>query len=147
MNDVGNLSFQKLDEQMGKSLLPESEEANEWPLEAWYRSVYKKAFNDFDALDLSRSCQQHIHLDYIVPYSLSVLEYEPLVGDWFDGQLLLALFGLSIRYWQMHPDQAKTLLEIASSTLSHPEHDVDDPELYSKLSQVSTDLEKHLVTT
>ena len=59
---------------------------------------------------------QKISLAVLVPRALALLASDPLVeGDFYPGDLLVAVMRLPLEYWAAHPGQAATLREIASA--------------------------------
>ncbi|MCW5650244.1 MAG: hypothetical protein KIS62_10895 [Ramlibacter sp.] len=57
---------------------------------------------------------QDVGTKYVVPLALKFLEAEPLVeGDYYAGDLLLALFRLQTAYWSGNQEEFKQLLTVA----------------------------------
>jgi hypothetical protein len=81
----------------------------EYPLEAWYRSVRDLPLDELTTEDLSRALRQNIHLDHIVPLALKILGAEPLAGEMYDGELLVSLKAVPPRYWSRHEDERRSL--------------------------------------
>jgi hypothetical protein len=59
---------------------------------------------------------QQVGLDVLVPLALARLEENPLAeGDFYPGDLLVAVLRVPPPYWQSHPDEAARLRTVAGS--------------------------------
>jgi hypothetical protein len=109
MNDKSRqLTFAILDKEKGISELP-SVSGEEFPLPAWYRSIREVPLEKLSLEDVCKACRQKIHLEYIIPLSLEILESEPLAGEIYEGELLVSLKSAPKEYWLKHTDQANSL--------------------------------------
>lgn len=78
------------------------------------------------AEDLRLLIGQKIGVDVLVPRALALLADDPLVeGDFYPGDLLVAVMRLPASYWQEHGDQAETLRKIAES-VRDPDNELRD---------------------
>ena len=73
------------------------------------QTVYElrhKAVGAMDAEDFRVMLLQQESVDVLVPVALTHLEQNPLVeGDFYPGDLLVAVLKIPQAYWQQHPDQ------------------------------------------
>jgi hypothetical protein len=66
--------------------------------------------------DLRVLIAQRLGLDVLVPLALARLEVNPLAeGDFYPGDLLVAVLRVAPAYWQSHPGEAARLRTIAGS--------------------------------
>lgn len=72
---------------------------------------------------------QEFSLNYLLPIALDVLKTSPLAeGDYYEGDLLVAVLAVNATFWEQHPDllaELTTILEahkdkIGSSDLKLP---------------------------
>jgi len=56
-------------------------------------------------------------LDQIIPIALDLLEADPLAGEFFDGELLVAMKAVSMAYWRDNRTQRDRLLDIIHSCM------------------------------
>lgn len=76
--------------------------------------------------DLRLLIGQKVGIDVLVPRALAILADDPLVeGDFYPGDLLVAVMKLPMTYWQNHGDQAATLRKIADS-VEDPDDELQD---------------------
>lgn len=62
---------------------------------------------------------QGIGTDYLVPIALTFVETDPLMeGDFYPGDLLLALFRVEADYWAKHPQLRTRLVRVAKQASS-----------------------------
>ena len=90
------LTFRELD---GDEPLPDPQ----WPLEHWYIRVRDIKIAELSAGDLARAVRQDVFVSEILPDCLALLRHEPLIGEMYDGELLVALAKYSERFWEGHP--------------------------------------------
>ena len=108
-------------------------------LDDWYRSVRDTPISELDDGDLSRACRQCLYLDHIVPLAVARLEQEPLAGDIFDGELLVAMKMIPTSFWMNDQRYSEQLLRVVNQAkeLSDDEDIVDDAdELAEKIRTV-----------
>ena len=66
--------------------------------------------------DLRVLTAQRVSLEVVVPLALARLEENPLAeGDFYPGDLLVAVLRVPPPYWQSHPDEAARLRTVAGS--------------------------------
>lgn len=85
-----------------------------WPLEIWYEEVRDTPLSEMDIEDLVRACRQHLYPEEIVPLCLEKLEKNPLVGDLYDGEMVVALKEVDKKYWLNHSEDKKRLLRLSA---------------------------------
>ncbi len=70
----------------------------------------KKPVGQFTVEDLRIMIGQEIGLPFLVPLALEVLEREPLAeGDFYPGDLLKSLLGVSGEFWHREPEWRERL--------------------------------------
>ena len=73
----------------------------------------------FTIEDLRLMIGQEIGLEYLVPLAIEHLEANPFVeGDYYPGDLLASVVGMSVDFWTTHSDLRLKLLGIASKAVS-----------------------------
>jgi hypothetical protein len=105
------MTFAELDRQAGDPPLEPAKE-EEYPLPAWYRSIYHKPLAEFSSSDISRACRQKIHLQQIVPMAIQLLDQDVAAGDIYPGEMLAALGLVPASFWPDNQQLKNELLEI-----------------------------------
>jgi CDI immunity proteins len=82
-------------------------------LEEWYCRIRDIPIDSFDTEDLCRACRQKMYVDYVVPAALACLEEDPLAGELYDGELLVAMKSIPYRYWMENDESAARLIRVA----------------------------------
>ena len=73
-------------------------------------ALRRRPVGELDVEDLRILLGQRIAPTVLVPLALDVLERDPLAeGDYYPGDLLVALLGVPAGHWLRHPDQAERL--------------------------------------
>ncbi|MDR1191336.1 MAG: hypothetical protein LBK60_06705 [Verrucomicrobiales bacterium] len=116
-------TFASLDHQKGVAPLP-MQQGEEWPLPAWYRSVYDTPLDQLTITDLSRAVGQQLHVEQLMPLVIERLKVDPLAGEWFDGQLLASLCSVTHAYWKTHPNDWVILKKIINTAWNNLPEDV-----------------------
>ena len=104
--DIGDLTFRDLDENIDLQT-PTS------ALEKWYIDVRDIKLKMLTVGQLARACRQDVFSEFIVPFCLNELENDPLAGDMYDGELVLALKKEHQSYWRDHPIEREKYLKFA----------------------------------
>lgn len=107
INDT-NLSLSDLDRLAGLPPLPPKME-EEYPLPAWHRSVYHKPLKNFSVEDLVKACREKLHPEQVIALVIERLTREPLVGEYYDGELLVSLCSVGSGYWKTHVEQTAVM--------------------------------------
>ncbi len=107
------------------------------PLERWYRSVRDKPIGEFSYNDLCKACRQELYPEAVIPRVIEVLRKDPLAGEKYDGEMLVALKSINRQFWAIHPSQAKEIATIARSVIGQV-----DSELQTELEELIALLEK-----
>jgi hypothetical protein len=110
-------TFADLDRNLGILELP-ADSAGEFPLQAWYRSIWHTPLKKLSIGDLCRACGQSIHLQHVVPLAIVAFEREPFEGDLYEGQLASSLAKIPCQFWTRNPSLAAICHHIARSVLS-----------------------------
>jgi contact-dependent growth inhibition (CDI) system CdiI-like immunity protein len=84
----------------------------------------RKPLADFEVGDLRVAIRQEIGpLHRLVPRAVEVLETNPLVeGDYYPGELLLAVLNVDKSYWQAHVDEWSDVNFIADNVMQACEY-------------------------
>lgn len=136
MSSDGN-SFADLDRSAG--IDPPSEQiGEEMPLPAWHRSIYCTPINEFGIEDLSKATRQRLHPEAVVPVVIARLRENPLVGEFFDGELLVSLRSVDPTFWFTHGHLARSAWEIVNGAWEDIPDDVksDAKELLRVLEEL-----------
>ncbi len=104
---------------------------NNSPLDDWYCRIRDTPITEFNDEDLCRACRQAIHMDHVVPIAAAHLEEEPLAGDMYDGELIVAMRSIPANYWMSDLPNLERILWVAGRVkqLSNDKdilHDVDE---------------------
>lgn len=75
---IGNINMTKEPEQQS-------------PLELWFERIIDVPLEKLTVEDLCRAIRQNLCIDQLMPRVLEVLTKEPLVGEYYDGELIAAL--------------------------------------------------------
>ena len=103
------------------------------PLEIWYRSVRDKPISQFTYNDLCKACRQGLYPEVMVPVAIENLRKEPLAGESYDGELIVAMKSVDSNFWLAHASLALEVASIAKFITEQVE-----PELRSKLAALTT---------
>lgn len=95
-------------------------------LDEWYKSIRNTPITDFGDGDLSRACRQQLYLNHVVPIAVERLKSQPLAGDMYDGELLVAMKSISIDYWRTDQESARQLFAIAQEAKLLVDEDIAD---------------------
>jgi hypothetical protein len=105
-------------------------------LTRWYDAVRDKPLSDFSDEDLCRAVRQELHLGYVLPMAMARLSQQPLAGDMYDGELLVAVASIAVDVWQKHQhmaaDMRRILAQIGVVT--------DDEHVIAALEKLRTEL-------
>ncbi|WP_285482780.1 contact-dependent growth inhibition system immunity protein [Amycolatopsis sp. NBRC 101858] len=76
----------------------------------------RKPIGDLDVEDLRLLLLQRVGIELLVPLTLSRLEREPLAeGDYYPGDLLVALLKIPPEHWRRHPDRLRRATSVAAA--------------------------------
>jgi hypothetical protein len=76
----------------------------------------RKPIGQLDAEELRVLLGQRTGVDALVPYALAVVERDPLAeGDYYPGDLLVAILQLPADHWARNAEEAKRLTKIVST--------------------------------
>jgi hypothetical protein len=109
--NTSHITFAELDRLNGIPLLSAAKE-EEFPLPAWYRSIYQIPLCELGVEDICKACRQNIHLEYVVPIALTQLQADVLDGELYDGELLVSLRFVPPTFWSQYVDQRVVLSNI-----------------------------------
>lgn len=94
------------------------------PLQAWYLAVRQKPICEFDDEDLCIACRQQLFEEYVVPVAISRLKENPLAGEKYDGELIVALNCVSAKYWRANSQNARSAQILLSSLANEFDDDL-----------------------
>jgi hypothetical protein len=114
------VTFRSLESDADRRLIADSGNS---PLESWYRRVRDTPLDKLNSGDLSRACRQQLYPTAVVPIAIAKIEKEPLAGELYDGELLVALKSVSRDYWSAHSAEAFGIASIAKSILEQVDPD------------------------
>ncbi len=129
-------TFRQRESQKGQEIFASSGNS---PLEAWYRAIRDERVEDFTPGDLSRAIRQQLFPETVVPVAIETLKKDPLAGEMYDGELLLALDSVPKPYWTAHPAQASAVVSLAELQL-----ELVDTDLRPKLRALRESLQRAL---
>lgn len=112
------LTFSELDKRKGVPPL-ESAQGEEFPLPAWYRAVYTIPLGNLSSSDLARACRQKIHLETVIPVSISMLRENPLAGDFWEGELMVAVASIPSPAWDSFEELKTEAKNIGKNVIMH----------------------------
>lgn len=73
-------------------------------------ALRSKPLDSLDVEDLRILIGQEVGLDHLMPLALRVLEADPLAeGDFYPGDLLVAVLRVGHEYWERHPDEDESI--------------------------------------
>jgi hypothetical protein len=76
----------------------------------------RKPIGDLGVEDLRLLLLQRVSIELLVPLALSRLEPEPLAeGDFYPGDLLVAVLKIPSAYWQAHPDELHRAVQLVEA--------------------------------
>jgi contact-dependent growth inhibition (CDI) system CdiI-like immunity protein len=85
-------------------------------LTATVHELRRRPVDQLGIEDLRVLVAQQVGLDVVVPIALARLEENPLAeGDFYPGDLLVAVLRVAQTYWRSHPDEAARLRSVADS--------------------------------
>lgn len=116
-----NLTFRQLESSEDRELVARSGTS---PLETWYKAVRDKPIVKFSVEDLCRACRQQIFPEAVIPIAIERLSKEPLAGEMYDGELIVAMSNIAKAYWITHPSQAIEVTAIAQSIMPQVDDDL-----------------------
>lgn len=97
-----------------------STHVGESALDNWYRSIRDIPVADLSIGDIARCVRQGLFPDNIVPLAMMRLHDDPLVGEMYDGELLVSLRSISETFWRQKDDLRTQLQNIISGIdMSH----------------------------
>lgn len=77
---------------------------------------------DLDAEDLRLLLAQQLGLDILIPRTLTLLEQDPLLeGDYYPGDVLVALLKVPSSYWSAKPAQLARVKQVIASLVDNPD--------------------------
>jgi hypothetical protein len=86
-------------------------------LEEWYVSVRDTPIRDLSVGDLARAIRQKLFLHALVPLVVERPTADPLAGDIYDGELLVALRNIPKAFWMQRVDLRDGLASVLSKVV------------------------------
>jgi hypothetical protein len=82
-------------------------------------ALRRKPIGQFGVEELRVLLSQQVSSDILVPHALDALERSPFAeGDYYPGDLLVAVLKLPGDYWEQHSDQAQRAEQITATVTS-----------------------------
>ena len=134
MNGTKAITFRTVAQQSGIGI--EEPFHLEYPLQAWFASVYDKPLDSLSEGDLARAIRQQLFLEYVVPICLQLLSKDPLAGEYYEGELLQALQSVPSKYWLQHVHMRQLLQGIVKTVYNN----TNDRELQQELNNLEAKL-------
>lgn len=106
-------------------------QGDKWPLEEWYDRVRSIPLSQIPVGDLATAIRQEVWVEEVTPLAVRMLEEDPMAGELYEGELMIALKYLRPAYWGKHRDLASTVSSLVKRVLN----DFDD-ELKSELEEL-----------
>jgi hypothetical protein len=90
---------------------------------------------EFVIEDLRIMIGQQIGLQYLLPLALDRLEDDPFAeGDFYPGDLLMSVLGVSLAFWEQHPDLRQRMDAIIETAKAQIGARVKDKEIKATLT-------------
>ncbi len=105
----------------------------DWPLEKWFAAMFDVPIEDFSVFNLARSCRQNMYVDEVMPYCLTALDTNPLAGELYNGELLVAVITLCTDYWKTHFDQRDAVVTVCYRAFMQNDEDDQDWKLAEQI--------------
>ena len=114
IGQIGRQSLESREQALGKSVPgfltePASERDQ---LTRWFASIYSMPFEELSDEDLTQFCRQAWEVEPIVPLALLRLQHNPFIGDYYDGNMVIALGDIPQKFWQAHPNYKSAFVEV-----------------------------------
>jgi hypothetical protein len=116
------ITFSDLERLNGQDYSPKTED--KWPLEEWYDSVRNIPLSDLPSGDLAKACRQGIWIHSVVPVAIERLKVDPLAGDLYEGELIVALKSIPFGFWAEHKSTASEMRHLLERALPYLDTDV-----------------------
>ena len=107
-------------------------------LTEWYLSVRDINLSQLGVGDICRALRQNLFVSEVLPFAVALLNYDVLTGERYDGELIVALSGLSSKYWQENANAASQ----AANALAEVKQLSKDADLLRDASTLANVLEE-----
>jgi hypothetical protein len=87
-------------------------------LSDWYLRVREIPLPQLRIEDLCRSLRQVLYPEYIVPVAIKLVERDPLIGEMYDGELLVAFKSIPESFWHANVSLAQRLFRVCGKPLT-----------------------------
>lgn len=77
--------------------------------------------------DLGRAARQNIHRAHIVPLIFDRLKEDPLAGELYEGELMVALSNFYLDYWKANPGHATGMRTIIDGFGNDVPEEIQEP--------------------
>jgi len=78
-------------------------------------ALRRKPIREFSIEDLRITLNQNVGFEFLIPLALEQLEANPFAsGDFYPGDLLVAVMRLTSDFWAAHPNEATRMAAIAN---------------------------------
>ncbi len=113
-------TFRKIEEERKISVKTNEHSA----LEEWYESVRDTKFENFRIDDLGRAVRQELYLEYLFPYVMKELRKDILSGSMYDGELLVALSRIDLKFMDEFVEEKKELYNLINQQFNKIEDSI-----------------------
>jgi len=121
-------TFRRLEQKLGAI----TNQQPGWPLERWYEKVRDLSILEFSDGDLCIACRQDVHLTHVLPVAIDRVLSDPLAGDNYDGELLVAIASIPASRWGDIGMEKERLCRYVKSLKC----DVDDSDVNAAIQQL-----------
>ena len=91
---------------------------NQSSLERWYEKIRKLPISQLTSGDIARRIRQQIFLKEIMPVAIKFIGNNPLAGDYYEGEILIAISKLNKIFWEQHNDLFNVLKKTLKNLLN-----------------------------
>lgn len=95
-------------------------QAEDSPLEEWFKTVASKKLSELSAHDICRCLDQDVLRPLVVPIVVDALKTNPLAGELYDGHMIHSLGSMPRSFWEEHPAMRDELDGMISGWLANP---------------------------
>jgi len=101
--------------------------SNQSSLEIWFKSVMDVPLEKLELGDLCRALRQRVCVEQLMPLVLDILDEDPLAGEIYDGELIVALATLKNEELTCHKEYLIRILKsINKIDINNVGRDVQD---------------------
>jgi len=100
-------------------------------------ALRRKSIREFSVEDLRITLNQNVGFEFLTPLALEQLEANPFAsGDFYPGDLLVAVMRLPRDFWAAHPNEATRMAAIANRVAAEIGQRDEIAEIKKKISEL-----------